>query len=94
MSGSFSRTASTDMTRRSVLRGATLAAGGTAIVAAGVTAQRAEAKMTEQAAAYVDISKTDQQCSNCALFIEPSSCRLVDGKISPKGYCKFYAKKS
>ncbi len=94
MSRTFSRTASTELTRRSVLRSATLVAGGTAIVAGGLTAQRAEAKMTEQAAAYVDVSKTDQQCSNCSLFIEPSSCRLVDGKISPKGYCKFYVKKS
>ena len=86
--------ASKDVSRRSVLSGATLVAGGAAVVAAGLTTQRAEAKMTEQAAGYVPVSKTEQQCGNCSLFIEPSSCRLVDGTISPKGYCKFYVKKS
>jgi hypothetical protein len=85
--------ASTDISRRSVLRGATLAAGG-AIIAAGITTQPAEAKMTTTAAGYVDTSKTAEQCSNCSLFIEPSSCKLVDGTISPKGYCRFYVKKS
>jgi hypothetical protein len=84
--------ASTDVSRRNVLRGATLAAGG--ILAAGVTVQPAEAKMTAAAAGYVAESKTADTCSNCTLFVAPASCKIVDGTISPKGYCRFFVKKS
>jgi hypothetical protein len=35
-----------------------------------------------------------QVCSGCALFKAPSSCQLVKGAISPKGYCIAYAPKA
>ncbi len=82
------------VSRRTVLRGATLAAGGAALLATTISAQRAEAKMAQQGAGYVATSKTDQHCDNCSLFQAPSSCKLVDGTISPNGYCRFYVKKS
>lgn len=84
---------SKNVSRRSVLRGATLA-GGAAILATAMTAQEAEAKMAQQAAGYVAVSKTDKQCGNCQLFEAPASCKLIAGVISPKGYCRFYVKKS
>jgi hypothetical protein len=30
---------------------------------------------------------------NCSLFEAPSSCKTVDGTVSPKGWCMVYAKK-
>ncbi len=81
-----------DVSRRTVLRGATLA-GGAAILATAMTTQQAEAKMTQQAAGYVPVSKTSKHCADCQLFEAPSSCRLIGGVISPKGYCRFYVKK-
>ena len=85
---------STDVSRRSLLRGATLAAGGAVLVAATMTAQRADAKMMPMAAAYQDAPKAGQRCEDCALFIAPSSCKLVDGKISPTGDSRFIVRKS
>jgi hypothetical protein len=85
---------STDVSRRNLLRGATLAAGGAAFLAATMTAQRAEAKMAQNAAGYQSTPKDGLRCSNCAVFVAPSSCRLVDGTISPDGYCRFFVKKS
>ncbi len=32
-------------------------------------------------------------CGVCTNFIAPSSCRVVDGEISPGGYCLSYAPK-
>jgi High potential iron-sulfur protein len=85
---------SADVSRRNVLRGATLVAGGAALLAATAMTQRAEAKMAQPAAGYVADSKTAQHCSDCALFQAPSACKLVDGTINPNGWCRFYVKKS
>jgi hypothetical protein len=80
------------MSRRQILRGAALAASGTAVLVAG--AVPAQAKMAQAAAGYQDKPKGDQSCASCALFKAPSSCTLVDGTISPNGWCRFYSKKS
>jgi hypothetical protein len=49
--------------------------------------------MKQPAAAYQDTPKGDQQCSNCSLFQEPDGCTIVEGSISPAGWCKFWVKK-
>jgi hypothetical protein len=56
--------------------------------------KEAAAKMAQKAAEYQDTPKGDQQCSNCSLFQEPNACTLVDGDISPSGWCKFWVKKA
>ena len=84
-----------ELSRRSLLQGATLAAGGAAILAVGLTAQSAEAgNMTQKAAGYQTTPKDGKQCSTCSLFQAPSSCKLVAGDIAPTGWCRFYVKKA
>ncbi len=80
------------VSRRKVLQGAAIAAGGVAMLVAA--AVPAEAKMAQAAAGYQDTPKNGAACSTCALFKAPSSCTLVDGTISPNGWCRFYAKKT
>src|SRR5665213_1501710 len=81
-----------DFSRRQLfVRGAVIAAGGAAALAA--SALPAQAKMPQKAAAYQGTPKGDQSCSNCSLFKAPSSCTLVDGTISPTAWCRFYSKK-
>jgi len=82
----------TGVSRRQLLRGACIAAGGAAVLAGSVIP--AQAKMTQKAAGYQETPKDSASCSNCALFKAPNSCTLVDGTISPNGWCRFYAKKS
>ncbi len=84
----------TEVSRRSLLQRATLVAGGAALVAVAATTQRAEAKMAQTAAGYQTSPKDGKSCKECALFIAPSSCKLVDGTISPSGWCRFFVKKS
>jgi len=82
------------LSRRSLLRNACLAAGGVAILGT-VTANRAQAKATQASVAYQDSPKGAQRCDNCSLFQPPSSCKVVDGdNIAPAGWCKVYAKKA
>ncbi len=50
--------------------------------------------MAQTAVTYQTTPKGDQQCSNCSLFQPPSACTLVDGTISPSGWCKFWVKKA
>jgi hypothetical protein len=50
--------------------------------------------MAQKIAEYQETPKSDQQCSNCNLFQEPNACMLVDGEISPAGWCKFWVKKA
>jgi hypothetical protein len=82
------------ISRRDMLRNATVIAGGVAALAAAFTATRAEAKNSQAAAAYQATPKNGQSCATCALFRPPSSCLMVEGTISPDGWCKFYVKKS
>jgi hypothetical protein len=87
MSGPESRVIS----RRTVLlRSAGCAAG---VAASLLPLRQAKAKMKQSAAEYQDTPKGDQQCSNCSLFQEPDACTIVDGSISPAGWCKFWVKK-
>lgn len=83
------------VSRRNILRGATIIAGGAAALAASIAPAAAQSgKMSQQAAAYQNGPKSGQKCLDCSFFVQPSSCKLVDGTISPVGWCKFYAKKA
>jgi uncharacterized membrane protein len=86
---------SNGISRRSVLRRASVAAGGAAVLAASIVAGPAQAdKMSQKAGAYQDTPKNGQQCDGCNLFKAPSSCTIIDGTISPTGWCRFFSKKS
>jgi hypothetical protein len=85
------------VSRRNLLQRATVLAGGAALLAASVTASTSKAdtgKVSQQAAAYQTGPKNGQRCTDCTLFIAPASCTLVEGTISPAGWCKFFVKKS
>ena len=68
-----------------------VAVGSGAIVGVGLTASPAVAKMAPKAASYQPTPKGDQSCASCANFQPPASCKLVDGSISPSGWCTLYS---
>jgi len=74
-----------------LLHSAGCAAGAAAVL---LPLKEAAAKMSQPSVGYQDSPKGDQECSNCSLFQEPNACTLVDGEISPKGWCKFWVKKA
>jgi len=76
------------LSRRTVIL---LAAAASVLVA---SIKEAVAKLTPAAASYQDQPKDDQRCDTCSLFQRPSSCQLVDGTISPSGWCKFWVRQS
>ncbi len=83
------------LTRRSVLRRVALLAGAalTASVARNNDAL-AQAKATKDAMKYQDKPSGDKQCSNCLQFVAPNGCKVVEGAVSPSGYCIAWVKKA
>ena len=81
--------------RRTVLKSAALAAG----IAVLPCAARAQAKAGKQAMQYQGQPKDGQTCDTCAQWIPgpkpdaPGNCKVVEGPISPKGWCVAYVKK-
>ena len=52
-------------------------------------------KATQASVQYQTQPKDEQKCSGCMNFIaESNTCKLVDGQISPDGWCILWVKKS
>lgn len=77
--------------RRQILGGAAVSAGGFLFLIG--TTQEAAALMPQKAAKYQDKPKGKQMCSGCTHFEPPSSCGIVQGPISPHGWCMFFVAK-
>jgi hypothetical protein len=81
------------MARRDFLFAAAVGTG--AVLGAGLVTSSASAqtKRPQKAVSYQTTPNGHQSCSNCANFQAPASCKLVDGAISPSGWCALYAAK-
>ena len=79
------------MTRGGVLRRVLLQvalAGG--ILGFAIPPTLAQQKMSQADAEYQDRPKNGLTCAACSLFRNPRSCEIVEGDISPDGWCKFF----
>ncbi len=74
--------------RRAVLK------AGIAVLAAAPATALAQQKLAQSAVQYQTSPKDGQMCSNCVNFIAPNACKLVDGNISPNGWCIAYGPKA
>jgi hypothetical protein len=81
----ISKIQSMALSRRTIVMRSAAGAAGAAVLLSLIT--EASAKMAQKAVEYQETPKGDQECSNCSLFQEPNACTLVDGAISPKGWC-------
>lgn len=82
------------MSRRALLwNGAIVLTGGMAITGT-VLLPNAQAgnsgKVSQTQAGYQNSPKGGARCDKCIQFLAPSACKLVDGAVSPTGYCKFF----
>ncbi|MBV8684255.1 MAG: high-potential iron-sulfur protein [Caulobacteraceae bacterium] len=79
-----------NLPRRAVLSGAILVLTG---LGAGSVAAQAK-KIPQKAASYRDKPLGKARCDNCSLWQSPASCKVVEGQISPSGWCSLYSPKS
>lgn len=59
----------------------------------GVGAAHAQTKVSQATAKYQDHPNSGNSCAMCNYFRPPNACQLVDGTISPAGWCSFFMKK-
>ena len=78
------------ISRRKVLGGAAVAVG----VGAGLMSTAASAKTAQKDAQYQTSPKNNQMCSACMQFQAPNACKLVEGNISPNGWCILFTPKA
>ena len=77
------------MNRRSWIFAALAAATGGGLAA--TSGCLAAAKMSKQEAEYQDSPKDIRMCATCTLFEPPRACKVVEGEVSPTGWCKAFA---
>ena len=84
------------ISRRRLLGVAGLVTGGGALVGAALTASTAaaQAKVTQQLSNYQAKPNGDARCDGCSQWQAPSSCKVVQGEISPSGWCSLFVPKS
>ena len=81
--------------RRSLLKSAVAVAGAAACATLSSNrAALAQAKASKAAMKYQDTPKGEQKCANCLQFVAPDGCKVVEGKISPEGWCVAWVKKA
>ncbi len=85
------------ITRQQALK--TIALPAFAAAMAGAAMTTAEAKASKSTVKYQDKPKGSQKCAGCKFFITgksktaTGSCKIVDGSISPNGWCTAFSAK-
>lgn len=79
-----------DLKRRALLRAA-LAAG--CMLCLPQVGRAQSGKVSKTQAKYQDKSKGNQNCSKCLHFVADNTCKVVEGKVSPQGWCQLWAAK-
>lgn len=80
--------------RRSLLQHVAVVAGVTTLFAGAGAARAADEKMSQKDAEYQPTPKNGQTCRACEQFAPPTGCKIVVGKVSPQGWCQFFAAKT
>jgi hypothetical protein len=75
--------------RRGLLCG-TLAIFASALTRSAISRAQAQQKMSKQEAEYQDSPRDIRMCATCTLFEPPKSCKVVEGDVSPDGWCKAF----
>ena len=47
-------------------------------------------KLSPAEAHYQDTPRGGLSCAGCTLFVKPRSCKVVEGDISPNGWCRLF----
>ena len=84
------------MSRRALIEaaaaiGGALAGGWPRIAAATDQEIAEEDKIKQSEAQYQRHPRGQQRCEICLQFEPPNKCKIVQGPITPNGYCQFFA---
>jgi hypothetical protein len=86
LAGSNSET-DKDVSRRTFVK---ISIAGMAAGLTGCMAGTMGGNVSKAEAQYRDAPNGEQRCGGCVHFIGPNSCSIVEGPISPNGWCRFF----
>lgn len=86
-------TPSCAFSRRGILKLVAVGSGAL-VVCAAATPGRAASKVAKNSVGYQGAPQGKFRCDNCVQWQPPAACKLVEGVISPNGWCGIYAPKS
>ena len=88
------------LSRRSLVKGAAALAGIAVVSLLGTGGKAfAAGKLTKESVKYQDQGKEGKDCDDCLQFIpgksarDKGACKLVEGAVSPHGYCLAFTPK-
>jgi hypothetical protein len=55
-----------------------------------LVARMAQTKVSQVVAQYQDSPQGGLSCAACTFFRRPRSCQVVEGDISPQGWCRLF----
>ena len=67
-----------------------LACAGAAVALASASAG-AQTKVSKREAEYEDKPRDIRMCATCSFFEQPKGCKVVEGDVSPDGWCNLFA---
>ena len=79
------------LSRRILLQRTAGLTGAAVALSLRARAALAAIKISKAAVAYQDHPDGDKECAKCTHFVAPAGCNMVDGQISPQGYCHIFA---
>jgi len=79
------------ISRRCLLRRSLVLAG--AGVAALSMVARAQTKTPQKLVHYQSTPKDGHSCATCQYFQPPDACKVVEGAVSPAGWCDLWVQK-
>ena len=77
--------------RRALMKAGAMLATGGLMVAGAARAQ--DQKIEQSLVQYQEMPKDGNECDKCVNWIDPNACKIVAGKINPKGWCVAFAPK-
>ena len=51
-------------------------------------------KVSKDEADYQAEPKDGRRCGYCSMWRTPGTCTAVEGRISPKGWCRYYKRRA
>ena len=80
--------------RRRFLRTSLTIVAGTVLASAARAQEGGDSKVEQSVVQYQTMPKDGAKCSGCVNFVAPNACKVVQGNISPEGWCVAYAPKA
>ena len=78
------------LSRRLLLQKTIASVGAAAIIGTQSKPASAAIKISKAAVAYQDHPQGDKHCGKCLQFQAPDGCKIVDGPVSPQGFCRIF----